>query len=1365
MLFSTDIPHLKVMRTRSFLPRDPKNPLKDNVCILCNINENRLSEYLNYKLAYHDMKYSYYFIDMMYTGKIGTKPYRLNKRSDVVTHYQKIEKEEKRITTVRNIDLAKQRNLYFSIMYENQLFFEKSTKLLYNKKIPLYLEYLSSRINDTRLGTYKNKFVMINIEEWIDATKNTKKDRYTFNDPVNILFFAMKKYFDEFIKLGNINIILFTKSAYMRLNPSLCDEKSFSIFRRELVKLNKTYTFLENDESVDENLKTEEMKQTIVNTFGLSKNFTGDLEDKIDNTIKKRVDEIVDEHGGEIKQEDLEKLVNTDSKLIKDIHNTIIDTKIGKSSASSKRDEELRQKQRELQLKDVTLKDLESIQSATVKLRETDISTKVKSTNKNVHTVKYPDFEKSYNDTLYKKDLSNSFMCLNDKSIPVFVKDIKVEDTSNELNLKETYTVTLEDGNRVRHTVKVDMPLFIDDKFMYLGGNRKLIVKQLAMKPIVKTGPNTVQICTNYNKMFLRRYGQKISPKIEKLNKLLSNDTNYNGIKFYRGNHQAENIKFKSSIEYDELSSLYDKIVLPGMKILFNQKEVKDELEKQKITLKDNELCIGFKGSTPIIMDLNTHAIDGDDIVDVILKHAPAKFVEDFNATTVGKKFIYTRAKLMKREVPLILLMCYYEGISTVLKKANIRHYFSDTHVRINTNDEGIIEFADGYLIYDKYPFENSLLMNAFADIPTKAFSYADLDGKEAYSDIFDTLYGTRNIGNYLTTFYEFMIDPITKEVLEDLGYPTDFVSVLIVANKLLVDNASTKEYKMDIYRVRSNEIVNVYLYNAIAEAYANYRQTANNKNPTKISVPQDVVLKKILTAQTVEDYSILNPIVELEKSRAITPKGPSGLNVDRAYTEEKRSYDKSMLGIIAVSTSPDGNCGVVRQLTLEPNIIGPRGYIDVKENNLDELKDVNLFSPAELLSPLGVTRDDTIRTAMSSKQSKHIVPIEKSSPVLISNGVEQAVQYHLSNDFIVRAKEDGKVIQVDEETGLVIVQYKSGEKQAIDTSPKIVKNGAGGFYLSNQLSCDLKVGQTVKQNDIIASDKNFFHNDKLNGNRFNIGSLQKVACMSTYSTYEDSSFITKKLSEDMTAKIVMQKPVVLGKNANVDHIVNVGDEVQVGDELMRFELSFEQDNLNNFLASIGEDLQEEIKSLGKTPIKSKYTGTVIDIKMYSTVDLEELSPSLRRLMTKYYERIKKKHKVIDSHDKSKAIYKMGILLNEATGKIETKDGKIKGNEVGDGVLIEFYIQYRDKLGVGDKITYFTALKSVIGEQIEEGYEPYTEFRPDEEISSAIAPGAILARMTPSILLTMFGNKVLVELKRTLYKQYTGKEWQCNEIE
>lgn len=69
-------------------------------------------------------------------------------------------------------------------------------------------------------------------------------------------------------------------------------------------------------------------------------------------------------------------------------------------------------------------------------------------------------------------------------------------------------------------------------------------------------------------------------------------------------------------------------------------------------------------------------------------------------------------------------------------------------------------------------------------------------------------------------------------------------------------------------------------------------------------------------------------------------------------------------------------------------------------------------------------------------------------------------------------------------------------------------------------------------------------------------------------------------------------------------------------------------------------------------------------------------------------------------------------------------------------------------------ITYFTALKSVVGEVIDEGYEPWSEYRPDEEISCFLAPAAILARMTPSVMITMLGNKVLVELKRQLEDIY-----------
>ena len=114
--------------------------------------------------------------------------------------------------------------------------------------------------------------------------------------------------------------------------------------------------------------------------------------------------------------------------------------------------------------------------------------------------------------------------------------------------------------------------------------------------------------------------------------------------------------------------------------------------------------------------------------------------------------------------------------------------------------------------------------------------------------------------------------------------------------------------------------------------------------------------------------------------------------------------------------------------------------------------------------------------------------------------------------------------------------------------------------------------------------------------------------------------------------------------------------------------------------------------------------------------------------------------------------------MNETTHKIEpNKFGVIKGQKIEDGVMIEFYIKHSEPLEIGSKIANFTALKNTIGEIIPAGYEPWSDFRPNEEISTIIASNSILKRMTPSILLTALGNKCVIELKNRLKEIYNEK--------
>jgi hypothetical protein len=75
-------------------------------------------------------------------------------------------------------------------------------------------------------------------------------------------------------------------------------------------------------------------------------------------------------------------------------------------------------------------------------------------------------------------------------------------------------------------------------------------------------------------------------------------------------------------------------------------------------------------------------------------------------------------------------------------------------------------------------------------------------------------------------------------------------------------------------------------------------------------------------------------------------------------------------------------------------------------------------------------------------------------------------------------------------------------------------------------------------------------------------------------------------------------------------------------------------------------------------------------------------------------------------------------------------------------------------MDVGDKIAFYAGAKSVIGEKIPKGLEPYSEFRPDEHISSIMPMISINARMITSIFYALYGNKILIELKRKIEEIY-----------
>ena len=1367
-----DIPDLIYRKERIYLPFDTKNRLEGNITFTLNTSIDSIVEIIENEhplISNVGSIYKTYYYD--YAALRGClKCDRLNipgiklpeAKIQRITTYEVLKGKSNGVRTPIRLDLAKNKNMLYDLQPVANLMssIERLKKMPIVVRLHTYFDTIYPFYSAEYPG-YKNGPILVNVDEF---PKNA-----TLDDNHVLLYlltiFTRSNSVIESFKSTPMTFLFYTKKGYIKFDMATDLVKENFQKLRSAIKRLKPQSLVED--AIDRVIKAE-----VISSFNAKMGFTGNMEfepdDDIADTIKETIRKDLDEEGetdipedeAEI-VDDIDKEVEEDQELKREVVKALT-KKVGKtaSEASLKRDKLLREKQRDIIIKTKTIAELQE-DIAIPNILETPMDVK-EVLNKEISTVKFDNFEKTYNATMLEKDIAGAITLFNDKSINVNVTDVEIKDTSDVMSAKDTYIIHMEDENRRRHTITVNIPKFIDDKFLYLNGNKRIIKKQFVGLPVIKTKSDEVQVCSAcYNKLFITRSGSRFNPNVEKFKKLMLDEAY--GISYKKGNNLTANKGHLTCLEYDEFASKYSEIAIGNCHYVFNVERLESEFGN-RYTSEMGKYLIGYRVNgarkVPIFYDQKNE--EHVDLVSTMILEGAPEMYEDFKSKGFGKKYIYNSVYIMKKHIPLVILLCFFEGLSTVVKK------FNDDSVKFvdkksNKDNYMYIPFKNGYLQYPMSNIEACILFNGFSEIDTKQYDFSEMDERETYIDIFDYLYGSAYIMGGLLNYYDFMIDPITLEVIKTLGLPEDFVSLMIYASNLLADSQFDSDLNMAMYRVRDNEIVPAILYKELTRAYSKYRKTQNSKTPAKLSVDPDCVIKALNEVPTVSDYSRLSPILEYRELHTASMKGYIGMNLDDAYKEEKRAYHDSMIGVVGVSTDTAGNVGKERHLVVEPNVTNARGMIEVTpEDKVDDLDFTKLETGIEMFIPGGLRHDDEKRTVMAVKQKGHVIPVKNQSPLLITNGMDSMIHYRTGDDFSVVAEDDGKVLDYDEASKIMIIEYKTGKRKAIDLMQKDVKNGGGGIYLRNQLITSFKPGDTFKKGTIVAFDKYFYKDTGPFGNRLSMGTLVKSACVSHSSTYEDSTWFTSKLARDMSVDISMPREVIVGKNAAIDFVVKPGDIVKVGDPLIRFETSYDNDELNELLGSIRSDLHEDIINLGKTDISSHYAGVVDDVVVYSAVDLDELSPSLRKLVTDSLKNARSKRRILNKYDTegTNPYYKLGVLMDRPEGKVEPdRFGKIGGVDVGEGVLIKFFVTYHDELSDGDKVVHMTANKATCGYKVPDGYEARTAFRPYEEVSVPIAPSAVLQRGTPSIITTMCAYKCLIETKRKMYEILTGEDW------
>lgn len=1352
----------------------------------------------------------YMTADLIYKEKIGATLVRKNYTLDMPKYYS--ENFEGSIKYRKPNMLAESANKHISMLQDISEWQELFFKYRLNRSILVscdqYIKFTADKIANSLpfAKNYKHKIVYISYEEWRKAGAKIGMTKECMNNPISILLVCLYKHQALLKPLTDLgcDVVIVNEKQHeflkIKLTPDMIDPRAakaiYSKFKVQLKRMN-VYTIIDEDEPEEvttEKVPPEEKlrREIIVNT--MVRNFTGgethikingdmtlseieELRDTQDDTFE-RTEQITDEISDTVNNylDEHPELQDEEPEVV----NTLVEDEVKRKVLVNKFVPERSKKALKLievgeeKQNEILSQDIEEMASKIID--ESDYSKAINTNNPYIKSSKFANFDRSYNEKKYKKDLNNAVAALSEADIKVFIESIEEEDTSDVFNQKKTLTYHLRDEFNHTHTVKFDVPIIIDDCYVYMGGSKKNILKQRIFKPIVKIGPDQVQICTMYNKCTVFRQGRAVDSKTAAIKKELTSNDKYH-VKY--GNAKVKNTNFKTTLDFDYISKSITKFNIGGNHFILDIGELIGFLREHDVDVTPYEngefVPVGYKISggkyVPIIL--------GESFSDLVFDMIPEADRANIKYSKTGQsQFAYARVKVLNKHIPVALFLLFCKGFSSVMATTGINYEIFQTESDIKKKygkdygfKYGVVTLKDCLVVWEKYPFENQLLMNGLYGLPLEEYTFADLESKDTYIDMLPIYYASANQSMNLDQFKDFLIDPKTKEILTDFGLPTDIVGVFFYACKLLVNNQYTSPNDLVNMRIRGNEIISQIAYQCVVNAYGNYRKSAYKKNPTKISVNPNCVMSALASATLIEDESVLNPVMSLDKTHLVNIKASTsakgisltGINKTDGYNMAKRAYDDSMIGIFASTTDHAANNGIIRLLTLEPNITSTNGYIDITP--MSEVNDLNmaqLMTPAELLTPGVMRHDDPQRSGMSRSQTTHMVLTDDMSPVLIGNKVESVVPYHMHNEFCFVAKQDGKVIDVQD--GIYILEYKDGTHDSFDSNPTIRKNSADGMYVELTFETKLKVGDSFKKDEVVAAERRAFTKDEDDiSASMNIGVLAKVAITSIDDILEDSEPMTKALSERLGYYAIVKKTKALPANAKVDRMVKVGDHVEVGDPLIVYDNHSGDEEVARFLEeyskALGEnDMQEALVESNSTTMKATDSGEILDIKMYYTVNIEELSPSLQKIVKAYNQKITKKDKFLDKYknEGDNNFYKCGQLLTETSEKSETFYGKVKGEDVGDGILIEIYIKHKDIIKKGDKTTNFCALKGVVSHVIEEGQEPWSEFRPEEEVSAFISPLSILARKTPSIYTNLFGNKVLIELKRKVIKDYFG---------
>jgi hypothetical protein len=566
--------------------------------------------------------------------------------------------------------------------------------------------------------------------------------------------------------------------------------------------------------------------------------------------------------------------------------------------------------------------------------------------------------DKKYINEVMQKDIMNMAMSIQEAG--VIVTDVKVEVIEDAMNKYQVVSMRITPIDGEPTTIRFRLPV-VDESGNYMANGVKYRMrKQRADMPIRKVSPTTVALTSYYAKLFVDRSEKAV---VNYPRWLLNNIVS---IGMDTEDQRITNLKYANVFDhtlklprtYSILGTRLKSLTVKGDIELYidYHKRINKFGEEAVKKLEDGGFVVcGKRNNDLIVMDENSIIYQAsksglellgsiEDLTGLDLSKAPVEIAE---------------FRLFSKNVPVVMALGYRFGLSKLMKLLEVTPRRVSAGAQLNLEStEYAIRFADETLIFNRDGSKAQLILAGLnryhRDI--KRYTADAFNDPEVFVNVLEDNNIKIGFVRELELAFDMFVDPITKEILDQMGEPDRLDLLLVRACELLLTDYHPAETDLSVMRERGYERMSGAVYAEMVKSVRKYRSRGAGKD-AKIEMNPEAVWQAISQDPSTGPVEELNPIHNLKEKEVITYMGTGGRST-QSMVKRTRQYHESEVGVVSEATVDSSSVGVNASLSANPRINNVRGIPTPPSEG--EIQPSNMVSTSAMLAP-AVHYDDQL--------------------------------------------------------------------------------------------------------------------------------------------------------------------------------------------------------------------------------------------------------------------------------------------------------------------------------------------------------------------------------------------------------------------